>query len=592
MVQTITLGRSIQTAKAVIHSGDKIILIDAASGVSPKKIASRIVGKDLHIFAEGATESSAILIDYADASSVQVQGIGQNGMYYDYTMQPSGVLELSSTPVAAPVAEGEGFMSSAAWWGVGALAAVGTAAVLSGKSGGGTSSAGGGTTSSLVLTIADDETANTANVSGGDIIYTFTFSEAVKDFVIGDIVVTNGATKTFEKISDMVYTLSVTPTIGFEGNTAVTVASGAYHNATGSTGNTASSTQTVDMRSPFPLDATHNSAVVTPISVDPVHHRIVLKFDETLEQVNQVATDAFGVVINGDVFAVGTIGVSDNVAGMADDEVFLYLGNVINARGELFDWSNAGVSVTYSDQDTDTLGVIQDLAGNDATSFYDFIDDTLAPDAIITISDTILSSGDIAIMTVAFSEAVTNLDVSSFTVANGYLQNLASVNGGKTWTADLQANADIDVATNLITLAATYTDLHGNGGIGTTSGNYDIDTLAPILNSTVGNRANDTITFTFNEALSGIFADNTMFVVTDGTTTVDITTGIATLNKFDITAVGISGVTATISIDNAVDSTAGTTWVVTYTDLSGNDTNALQDIYGTDVSSFSRNVVI
>jgi Ca2+-binding RTX toxin-like protein len=72
--------------------------------------------------------------------------------------------------------------------------------------------------------ITDDEPAATANIAGGSITYTFTFSEAVTGFTADDVVVVNGTKGTFTPVSSTVYTLVVTPTASFEGNLTVDVA--------------------------------------------------------------------------------------------------------------------------------------------------------------------------------------------------------------------------------------------------------------------------------------------------------------------------------------------------------------------------------
>ena len=480
-----------------------------------------------------------------------------------------------------------------------------------------------------ILTITDDETMVTANMdgtnsdgstdaNGADILYQFTFSEAVTNFDINDIVVTMQKTdgtidatytaltdptgvvfKTFEKVSDNVYTLSVRPQAGYEGVMKVSAATSDAVDISGNTIDatnisTLSSLQTVDMRAPFPLDATHVDPAITPIQADPTHQRIILTFDENLEQVNQTAPENFGVIINGDSWTVKSIGVSDNSVGMADNQVFLYFDSITNARGELFDWTTAGISVSYTDGTTDLTSVIHDLAGNDVTSFNDFNADVLAPNALITIDDTILSSGNIAKMTVAFSESVISLDIGDFTVQNGFLENLATANGGKTWTADLKANADIDDATNIITLGTSYTDAHGITGLGATSGNYEVDTLAPMITTpasdVVGHIGTGTITLHFNEVLDSVnFAPNSMFYVTDGTPTPDPLDGGALL-KFAINAVSISGQDVTLTVDPSITDTPSLTWILTYIDAPANDTLALQDIYGSDASSFTYSI--
>ena len=61
------------------------------------------------------------------------------------------------------------------------------------------------------------------------------------------------------------------------------------------------------------------------------------------------------------------------------------------------------------------------------------------------------------------------------------LSNLASSNGGLTWTATLTPTAGVNDATNLILLdASTVQDLAGNAGVGIAiSSNYALDATRP-----------------------------------------------------------------------------------------------------------------
>jgi len=124
-----------------------------------------------------------------------------------------------------------------------------------------------------------------------------------------------------------------------------------------------------------------------------------------------------------------------------------------------------------------------DQAGNVGTSSSILLVtvDTAAPTATIVVADTALKAGETSSVTINFSEAVTGLGAEDFTVANAVLGGLASSNGGITWTATLTPTADLEDATNGITLAnAGFTDLAGNAGTGTTTSNtYAIDTEAP-----------------------------------------------------------------------------------------------------------------
>src|SRR5690606_19578516 len=94
-----------------------------------------------------------------------------------------------------------------------------------------------------------------------------------------------------------------------------------------------------------------------------------------------------------------------------------------------------------------------------------------------------LGIGQTTTATITFSEAVSGFDLTAISVANGALSNLASSDGGKTWTATLTPTAGITDAANLIVLdTALVSDGAGNVGSGIAiSNNYAIDTLAPVL---------------------------------------------------------------------------------------------------------------
>src|SRR5258707_858843 len=62
-------------------------------------------------------------------------------------------------------------------------------------------------TKAPTVAITDDEPAATANIAGGNVLYTFTFSEAVTGFDATDIVVGGGTKGTFTAVSSTVYTL-------------------------------------------------------------------------------------------------------------------------------------------------------------------------------------------------------------------------------------------------------------------------------------------------------------------------------------------------------------------------------------------------
>ena len=103
------------------------------------------------------------------------------------------------------------------------------------------------------VVITDDE-AGTANIAGGTITYTFTFSQSVNGFAVDDVVVVGG-TKAAAFASGVdgssVYTLVITPNAGFQGNLTVDVAAGVATDLAGNP-NTAAvqSVQAVDTLAP------------------------------------------------------------------------------------------------------------------------------------------------------------------------------------------------------------------------------------------------------------------------------------------------------------------------------------------------------
>ena len=189
-----------------------------------------------------------------------------------------------------------------------------------------------------------------------------------------------------------------------------------------------------------------------------------------------------------------------------------------------------------------------DNAGTGSSPSGNYAVDTVRPAlaSAITISDTALKIGDTATVTFTFTEAVTGFDTADLTAPDGVLSNLASSDGGFTWTATLTPNASATASSNVITLDNTaYTDLTGNAGVSTSnSGKYAVDTTRPDLASAItlgkaslGVGETTTVTITFAEAVVNF-------------TTADLTAGQAVLS-------------------NLASGDGGTTWTATLTPNAG-----------------------
>ncbi len=234
------------------------------------------------------------------------------------------------------------------------------------------------------------------------------------------------------------------------------------------------------------------------------------------------------ILVDDTALAVGetatvTITFSEAVTGLTTADFIVANGSLSN----LFTSDNITYTATLTPSANvtdssnlitlDNTGVI-DLAGNTGSGTTDsnnYAIDSQRPTATIVVSDTALSIGETATVTIVFSEAVTGLTTADFIVANGSLSNLFT-SDNITYTATLTPDAAVEDPSNLITLDNTgVQDAAGNAGTGSSdSNNYQIDTLRPdALNIVVSDSAlaageTATVTITFSEAVTGLAAND------------------------------------------------------------------------------------
>jgi len=398
----------------------------------------------------------------------------------------------------------------------------------------------GGYTSGQAYTV--DQTApvlaNTVSISdtalkaGDSATVTFAFTEAVTGFTTDDVTVPNGTlTNLGSSDGGRTWTATLIPAAG--SNSAANVLTLDYSGIADLAGNAGSG------------------------SADSVHYAV-----DTVRPVlaSSIAISDTALKIGGS--ATVTFAFTEAVTGFTVDDVtapnatLSDLGSTDGGRT----WTAtltpaAGVTGAANVLTLDYSG-IADLAGNAGSGTADsanYAVDTVRPSlaSSIAISDTALKSGETATVTFSFTEAVTGFTADDVTVPNGTLSNLGSTDGGLTWTATLTPEAGKTAAANALTLDYSgIVDLAGNTGTGTAdSGNYAVDTTAPVLASPIsisdtalkiGDSA--TVTFAFTEAVTGFTVD-------------DVTVPNGTLS--DLT-----------SIDG------GTTWTATLTPAAGSSSAA------------------
>ena len=189
-----------------------------------------------------------------------------------------------------------------------------------------------------------------------------------------------------------------------------------------------------------------------------------------------------------------------------------------------------------------------------ATQFKLIYDKTPPSVDEFKLSDTSLKIGDTATVTLKFSEVVAALSSNDdITVVNGVLTTMTS-SDNITWTGIFTPTVNIEDATNILTLATTYTDIAGNTGIGNTTDIFLIDTTPPTVLSftTVTHsgsyKASEQIIITANTS-EAIQIGNTITVTLDTGTEVVLTALAAgtTLEGTYTVAAGNNSLSLTVS---------------------------------------------
>jgi Ca2+-binding RTX toxin-like protein len=386
---------------------------------------------------------------------------------------------------------------------------------------------------------------DTALNIGDDALVTFTFNEAVTGFTNSDVSVDNGALSGLSTGDNVIWTATLTPDPGVEaGGNLLTLNNAEVADLAGNVGvgTTDSPTYTVDTIAPT-LDS------VTLDDVDLISGEtaiVTFSFSEAAS-----AFDLADITVES-----GSLGALSSTDGGQT-----WTATLTPATDTADATNRVSVAASYTD-----------LAGNSGSSATsaNYTVETTIPTATVTLDDTALKIGETATVTIAFSEAVGAFDNSDVTVENGILDTLLTSDGGITWTATFTPSADVEDTSNLVTLASSYSDLAGNTGVGATSPNYQVDTLAPsatisMTDYNLGIGETATLTIAFSEAVTAF--DNSDVTVENGT--------LGTLGSLD------GGVTwtATFTPDPDTDAPINTISLVnSYTDLAGNDGTAASSL--------------
>ena len=181
--------------------------------------------------------------------------------------------------------------------------------------------------------------------------------------------------------------------------------------------------------------------------------------------------------------------------------------------------------------------------GNTAASQFNWTyDSTVATVSSFSLSDTALKIGDTAIVTLVFSEAVTGFSSDDdVTVQNASLTTM-STSDNITWTGTLTPSSSVEDASNILSLATTYTDLGGNAGPSATTANYSVETIRPSVSSFVladtdlDAGETTTVTLVFSEAVSSFSSGDDITVQNGSLTTMSSSDNITWTGTFTPTS--------------------------------------------------------
>ncbi len=353
--------------------------------------------------------------------------------------------------------------------------------------------AGAGTTDSANYSVetqvptATIVVADNALKVGETSLVTITFSEAVSGFTNADLTLANGTLSAVSSSDGgITWTATFTPTANITDTTnLISLDNSGVINGSGNSG------VGVTDSNNYAIDTTRPTATIV------------------------VADNRLGI---GETTTV-TITFTEAVSGFDLSDLSVANGNLSNLLssdgGKT--WT-ATLTPTANINDTTNLILLDssnvvDAAGNAGAGIAisnNYALDATRPTATIVVANPNLGIGQSTLVTITFSEAVNNFDLSDLSVTNGELTQLASSDGGKTWTGTFTPTASITDPSNFIALdTSNVTDLAGNSGDSVAvSNNYVIDGERPtatvvVANPNIGVGQTSLVTFTFNEAVSG-----------------------------------------------------------------------------------------
>ena len=350
---------------------------------------------------------------------------------------------------------------------------------------------------------------------------TFTFSESVTGFVVGDVTVTGGTKGTFTAVSTTEYTLAVTPTGSADVTVTVTANSATDGVNTGPAAATSATTV-------WDVDAPTVAITGVPGKINAV--------------TALTATFTFGEDVTG--FVVGDVTVTDGTKGTF---------TAVSPKSytlEVTPSSGKDLTVTVkANSATDGASNTGPTAAVSATATWD-VD---APTVAITGVPGKINAVTALTATFTFGEDVTGFVVGDVTVTDGTKGTFTAVSP-KSYTLEVTPSSGKDLTVTVKANSATDSD--GNTGpTAAVSATATWDAVVPTVAITgmpgkINTTTQLTATFTFSESVTGfVVGDVTVTGGTKGTFTAVSTTEYT----LAVTPTGSADVTVTVTANSATD---------------------------------------
>ena len=314
-----------------------------------------------------------------------------------------------------------------------------------------------------------DDTPGTATAA---ITYALVFSESVTGLSAGDFAVTNGSVTSVSG-SGTTYSVVVQPSASAQGNVTLTLLAGAVTDAAGNAnGATSASSQPFDTRAPT-VTITDN---VSGTATGNITYTLVFS-----ESVTGLTSGDF-TVTNGTVTSVTGSGTTYSVI----------VQPTAGSQGNVVLTLNAGAV-------TDAVANANAEAAAASQAY-----DTLAP--TVTITDDIdgTATGTVT-YTLAFSENVTGLTASDFSVTNGTVSTITG--SGANYTVTVAPSAGVEGTLSLSLNAGAVVDAAGNGNAQADADDQSI-AIGLIVNGTAG--ADSLVGSSLGDTLLGGLGNDTL----------------------------------------------------------------------------------